>query len=461
MIYHQLFAQIDRTVRVGVIGTGQYATALVTQSRVVDQLDVPVVCDTNPDAAQNAYHHAGLDSDKTIIADTGKQAAEAIERGKHVILTDAMQMMDLPLDVIVESTGIASAGAQHGLEAIRHGKHVAMVSKETDVTVGPILKHRADEAGLVYTAVDGDQHGLLMGLVQWACDLGLEVLCGGKSLDSDRVYDPEANAIVWSKGKIHIPDQRIFAAQTAEGPSAHVAQRRKTLGQRGAIAGYDITELTIAANATGLAPDVETLHTPIVRTVEIPEVLAPKEDGGILSQRGVIDCVSCLRRAHEPGLGGGVFIVVACENDYSRRILTTKGLISNAKGTTALIYRPYHLCGVETPITALVAGLLNLPTGALHYRPCFDIVARAKEPLKTGDQIGTDHSTNLEYLMRPALPVAPDNPLPFHMASGNPLSREVPAGALITASAICAQDNDPLWMLRKKQDAHFLGESAS
>ena len=96
MIYHQLFAQIDRTVRVGVIGTGQYATALVTQSRVVDQLDVPVVCDTNPDAAQNAYHHAGLDSDKTIIADTGKQATEAIERGKHVILTDAMQMMDLP-----------------------------------------------------------------------------------------------------------------------------------------------------------------------------------------------------------------------------------------------------------------------------------------------------------------------------------------------------------------------------
>lgn len=456
MIYHQLFAQTDRTVRVGVIGTGQYATALIAQSRVVDQLDVPVVCDTNPDAAQNAYAHAGLDSDKTIIADTGKQAAEAMERGKHVILTDAMQMMGLPLDVIVESTGVASAGAKHGFEAIRRGKHVAMVSKETDVTVGPILKHLADEAGLVYTAVDGDQHGLLMGLVQWARDLGLEVLCGGKSLDSDRVYDPEANAIVWSKGNIQIPDRHTFAAQTAEGPSAHVAQRRKILGRRGAIAGYDITELTIAANATGLIPDTDTLHTPIVRTVEIPEVLAPKEDGGILSHRGVIDCVSCLRQRGEPGLGGGVFIVVACENDYSRRILTTKGLLSNAKGSAALIYRPYHLCGVETPITTLVAGLLNLPTGATHYRPHFDIVARAKERLKAGDPIGTDHSANLDYLMRPALPVAPDNPLPFHMASGNALCRDVPAGALITASAIRARDGDPLWTLRNEQDAHFL-----
>lgn len=459
MIYHQLFAQTDRIVRVGVIGTGQYATALVTQSHAIDQLHVPVVCDTNPDAAQNAFDHAGLDVDKTIIADTGKQAAVAIAQGKHVILTDAMQMMDLPLDVIVESTGVASAGANHGLEAIRHGKHVAMVSKETDVTVGPILKHLADQAGLVYTAVDGDQHGLLMGLVQWARDLGLEVLCGGKSLDSDRVYDPQANALVWSKGSIQIPDRRIFAAQTAEGPSAYVAQRRKILGQRGASAGYDITELTIAANATGLIPDTDTLHTPIVRTVEIPEVLAPKEDGGILSQRGVIDCVSCLRQQGEPGLGGGVFIVVACKNAYSRRILTTKGLISNRKGSAALIYRPYHLCGVETPITTLVAGLLNLPTGATHYRPRFDIVARAKEPLKAGAQIGTDHSTNLEYLMRPALPIASDNPLPFHMASGNPLRRDVRAGELITASAIRAQDNDPLWTLRKKQDAHFLGQS--
>ena len=279
-----------------------------------------------------------------------------------------------------------------------------MVSKETDVTVGPILKRRADRAGLVYTAVDGDQHGLLMGLVQWARALGLEVLCGGKSLDSDRVYDPQANAIVWSKGNIRIPDRRTFAAQTAEGPSAHVAQRRNILGRRGAIAGYDITELTIAANATGLVPDTDTLHTPIVRTVEIPEVLAPKEDGGILSHRGVIDCVSCLRQPGEPGLGGGVFIVVACENAYSRRILTTKGLISNAKGSAALIYRPYHLCGVETPITALVAGLLNLPTGATHYRPQFDIVARAKERLKTGDprRHGSQRESRIPHAPCPA-----------------------------------------------------------
>lgn len=83
-------------------------------------------------------------------------------------------------------------------------------------------------------------------------------------------------------------------------------------------------------------------------------------------------------------------------------------------------------------------------------------MGRAKEPLKAGDQIGNDHSKNIEYLMRPALPIAADNPLPFHMANGNTLSRDIPAGAFITASAIHPKDNDPLWTLRKEQDAHFL-----
>ena len=75
--------------------------------------------------------------------------------------------------MIAEATGSAEAGAVHGSEAIRNGKHVAMINKEADVTVGPILKHHADRAGVVYTAVDGDQHGLLMGLVSWARELGL------------------------------------------------------------------------------------------------------------------------------------------------------------------------------------------------------------------------------------------------------------------------------------------------
>ena len=381
-------------------------------------------------------------------------------RGKRVILTDAMAMMDLALDVIVESTGMPTAGAKHAAAAIAHGKHVAMVSKETDVVVGPILKHRADAAGLVYTAVDGDQHGLLIALVRWARDLGLEVLSGGKSLEFDHVYDPESNTISWSKGSLQIPDQHrdIFNPRKPENASQFAAARREVLGELGAIAGYDIGEMTIAANATGLRPDVDTLHYPVVSIPEIPQVLAPIEDGGILSTRGVIDCVSCLRRPYEAGMGGGVFIVVSCENDYSRYILTSKGLIANKKETTALIYRPYHLCGVETPMTALVAGLLKLPTGATDYRQSYDVVARARETLKAGDTIGTDHSKNVTYLMQSAKPVGPGSPLPFHMASGNRLAVDVQKGEILTTDAVLVPEDRFLWDLRREQDALFAGK---
>lgn len=460
MIYHQLFKKIDRTVRVGVIGTGHFATAIITQSQVINQLSVPVVCDVNPDAAQKAYDQAGLDSDQTIICETTQQAKQAMESGKHVILTDALQMMDLPLDIIVESTGHPNSGAKHALEAIRHGKHVAMVSKETDVLVGPILKHHADKAGLVYSAVDGDQHGLLISLVQWTRDLGLEVLSGGKALESDHVFDPDTNIMSWGRQSLQLSEEHrdLFSAKTPENASQYIAKRREVLGDLGKAMGFDLTEMTISANATGLQPDIETLHAPVVSIPEIPQVLAPKEDGGILSHRGVIDTVSCLRRPYDAGLGGGVFVVVACENDYSRHILTTKGLISNQKSSTALIFRPYHLCGVETPITALVAGLLNEPTAAIHYHPQFDIVARAKVDLKAGEKIGTDHSTNVEYLMHPAKPITANNVIPFHLANGNTLAKDVAKGEMLKVEDIVEPADNVVWTLRREQDAHFLNK---
>jgi predicted homoserine dehydrogenase-like protein len=67
-----------------------------------------------------------------------------------VALKDALLAMDLPLDVVVEATGVPEAGARHALEAIRHGKHVVMVNKEADAAVGPILKQHADRQGVAY-----------------------------------------------------------------------------------------------------------------------------------------------------------------------------------------------------------------------------------------------------------------------------------------------------------------------
>ena len=458
MIYSQLFDRLapDAKVRAGIIGTGHYATAIVTQSADIARLDVPVVADIDLESARRAFQRAGLADDVIVACDSRAAALRAMERGQKVILADALLMMDLPLDVIAEATGSAEAGALHGSEAIRNGKHVTMVNKEADVTVGPVLKHLADRAGLVYTAVDGDQHGLLIALVSWARELGLEVLCGGKFRDTGLIYDEATGTLFHRRKAFPLPKEalRHFAPIAPGEAEAASVGRLAALGSAGEIGHNDYEELTIAANGTGLTPDLESLHHPALRTVEIPEVLCPVEDGGILGIRGAIEMVTDLRHADEADGGGGVFVVVSATSEYSRYILSTKGCYSNERGTAALIYRPYHLCGVETGMSILCAGLLGLPTGATEYLPRFDVIARVTEDKAAGQTLDYE---DVQVMVRPARAVDGGAPLSLHMALWNELAVDVPAGTLITKAEVVPPEDSALWKLRRQQDDLFLG----
>ena len=459
MIYHHLFDQIEekRTVRAGLIGSGHYGTAVITQARYITLLEIPIIADVDPQAARLAYHCAGITDDEIVLCDSRAAAMRAMEAGKFVITEDPILLMDIPIDVVVESTGVPEAGARHAYEAVQHGKHVAMINKETDAVIGPILKHLADSAGVVYTPVDGDQHGLLIGLVLWARSLGLEVLSGGKARNNECIYDPEAKTVSCGRSTVSINESEAWALnRIPEGEAnRYICARREILASLPKTSNSDLGEMTVAANATGLMPDIPELHLPVVRISEIPEILCPVEEGGILETKGAIDIVTCLRGADDAGLGGGVFIVVSCENDYSRTILTTKGLIPNRRGSTAVIYRPYHLCGVETPISILSAALLNVPTGAATVKPHVDLVAKSNCELKTGTILGGGHSNDIDAAILPASPIATGKPLPLYLLTGNGLSRDVGADTLITQEMVDPPADSRLWSLRQQQDAHF------
>ena len=459
MIYQHLFDRVKekRIVRAGLIGSGQYGTAVITQARYIPLLEIPIVADVDPQAARLAYHRAGITDDEIALCDSHTGVVRAMELGKFVIVEDPMLLLNTPIDVIVEATGVSEAGARHAYEAIQHGVHVAMINKETDSVIGPILKHLADSAGVVYTPVDGDQHGLLIGLVLWARSLGLEVLSGGKARNAECIYDPEVRTVSCGRSTVTVTEADTWKLDRIPDGIAnrYISARRETLAALPKTANSDLGEMTIAANATGLIPDVPTLHLPVARISEIPEVLCPVEEGGILQTKGAIEIVTCLRKTDEAGLGGGVFIVVSCENDYSRMILTTKGLIPNSRGSAAVIYRPYHLCGVETPISILSAALLNVPTGAATVQPYVDLVAKSTRQLKAGTILGGDHSPDIDAAILPASPVANGNPLPLHLLDGVRLSKDVAAGTLITQEMVEPPLDSLLWSLRRQQDAHF------
>jgi predicted homoserine dehydrogenase-like protein len=445
-------------VRAGVIGCGQFGTSIFAQSASVPLLEISAAADHNLDAARHAYRCAGVPDEAICLCDSRRAVLHAFESGKRVIVADPLLLMELPLDVIVEATGLPEPGALQAEAAIRHGRHVAMVNKEADVTVGPMLKRLADEAGVVYTAVDGDQHGLLIGLVAWARRLGLEVLCGGKSRDLEIGFDRLAGSL--SIGSRPIPltaeEFQAFDPLPPDQKEPHLAARRDHLGDWSRIGGWDLVELVIAANATGLVPDLPSgVHCPVVYAGEIPRVLCPTEMGGILHARGVIDAVTCLYQPHEARLGGGVFLVVTAASDIARGILRGGGVCHNSDGTAALITHPYHLLGIEAIQSLLAAALLGVGTGAVDYQPRFDVLIRAARDMEAGTLFGNDHSPDTEAFIGPAAPLADDRPLPLHLANGNRLARSVVRGTVITREMVVEPTNSALWALRALQDACF------
>ena len=443
-------------VRIAVLGAGSFGASIISHSSYVAALRVCAVADTDLQAARQAYRRAGIPETQLAVCDEVGQVAAAFEAGRYIVTTNPHILLGLPLEVVVEATGSAEAGADHAQAAIAHGKHVAMVTKEADAAVGPILKHRADAAGVVYTAVDGDQHGLLISLVGWARMIGLEVLCGGKMQDADLILEDSPPAFR-HLGK-HLPLTPQAASDFAPFPGearASIARRAQRLGSRGGAYSWDLVELTIAANATGLAPDVPRTHCPACWTSEIPALLCPRELGGLCAGSGRIDAAQIIRRSHEGSLGGGVFVVVRNRGDAMQCIMGHKGMICHPNGSTALLMHPYHLLGIEAIGSILAAAILRTPTGALDYRPRFDVVYRTTRPLLAGDYVGDDHSPALSAEIVPAVRLAATSPVPAGLACRSRLRRPLAAGTLITGADIERPAGSILWDLRDEQERIF------
>ena len=454
MIYTSLFDKSEKKIlKAGVIGTGDYATAMITQSITVPRLDVPAISDINIDAAIKAFTLSGIAREDMVIAENYEAAINALESGKRVIAEDPMLLMELPLEVIVEATGDAEFAAGSASKAIEHGKHVVMVTKETDASIGPVLNRMAKKAGLVYTAADGDQPSLAVGLHNWCKELGLEVICGGKYAENELGVDRDEQLILPRNSEpipVSAEDINTFDL-FPEGPFTEtVARRRELLGKAGAIYNFEMSELTIVGNLTGLAPEKERLHHPIVWPEEIPSVLCREEEGGILSGTGVLDLANYILAPNRNGMAGGVFSIVSCATEYSRRILFDKKVPTNKTGTAFLISRPYHLCGVETVMSALTAGLIGVPTSEGDYKQLFDVCSRTRQALTKGTVIGDPEV--VKNGIQSAKPVIGDNIGPYHLAEGYPLNQDVPADTLLTCAMFDIPESALLWKLRKEQD---------
>jgi len=453
---HKLF-QLKGITNVGLIGTGAFGRSFLDQARVTPGTRVPVVCDRELEVAEDACLQAGVPRADLKICRTAADANHAIESGKTAVVSDALLLMELAIEVVIEASGMPEAGANHARGALAKGKHVVMVTKETDCVVGPLLNRLAQDAGLVYTPADGDQPSLLIGLISWAETLGLGIVCAGKAGELDFVYESDANIIARGR-QTETGVEKDLWEMSGSAAEQKVGRRRRSLESLTQFSVADLCEMAIVINATGYDYDASHLHAPIARIIEMPEIMCSRAAGGILQKEGVIDMVNCLRRPDEISFAGGVFVIVKCLGRETWQLLKKKGHLVSRDGTRAMIFRPCHLLGVETATSVLTANHLKCSTGGLDPRPRVDVGARAIRSLPAGQRLSMAHDHAIAGVMPEILPVEPmasGGPVPYYLAAGHKLKRGVEEGELLTYEMIDHDRQSCLWKLRREQDELF------
>jgi predicted homoserine dehydrogenase-like protein len=443
-------AASGRPVRVTLVGAGRFGTTVAAGIGQMPALKLSVVCDLRTENARGAWEAAdGKEVSEQMAymsaGDTG-DLASLVDDGRPVATNDVAAAVAAPVDVVVEATGVPEIATRTALGAIRAGHHVVMVTVEADVLLGPTLKRYADEAGVVYTLTDGDQPAVTKRLCDWAQALGYEIVAAGRGT---RYYPSDA---------VGVPEE-AFARY---GYSEDLVTRRRFNAQMynsfrdGSKAQIEMCAL---ANLTGLVPDRRGMHEPGVGIPDLAKVFALKRDGGILDRSGVVELANCVGSDGEDvdrGIAIGVFAVVKTNNPILAEDLPFYGLpgagVATGTGGYAAFYRPFHLCGIETPLSIAEAALLHLPTAAPRSTPAADVVAVAKRDLKAGDVLDGSGGKNVRGVIERAEVARAERLLPEGLAYRVPLTRDVAQGEPITWDMVQLPEDSVAVRLRREQD---------
>ena len=420
-------ADEGRPVRIGVIGSGEMGTDLVTQGMLMKGVSVCAIATRRPHTAREAVRIAYGDDAMAREADTASKMTEAIEAGA-IAVTSVETMVTNPLiDVVIDATGKPGVAADFDLLAMEHGKHVVMMNVEADVTIGPYLKKEADRLGVVYSVGAGDEPSSCMELIEFASALGYRIVSAGKGKNNALNHDA-------------VPDDYREEAT------------RRNMNPRMLVEFVDgsktMVEMAAIANATGLVPDVPGMHGPNAGRDELAQVLVPREDGGILSKKGVVDYTI------GKGVAPGVFVVVEATHP---RIIERMDDLHVGRGPYYAFHRPYHLTSLEVPLTAARIMLHGKADMVPLPRPVAEVCAVAKRDLAPGETLDAIGETCYRSFTMVGSEARQKGAIPVGLLEGGKVLAPVRKGELLTAANATPDTSTRLYALRRKQDEMLFG----
>lgn len=354
-VFHDLEARearLGRPLHAAIIGAGFLGGGLVHHLSKIRGMRPVIVANRTVEKARRVLERAGVARDRIVLCDDSEAASRAIEAGCSVVTQDLYLGCHVPsIDVILEATGTMHIGTGAAVEAIDQRKHIVEANPEVQVTIGAHLKRRADEAGVVYSDIDGDQPGIIMNLHAYTKGLGLEPVVAGNCKGVLKRYaTPET--------------QEAFARQAGISPWIATAAADGT---------KVCLEMALVANATGLRV-VRTGHFGLETRLET--LLEDFGREGLLEGPGIVE--------YTLGIPSGVFVIARSDDPQVQKEFR---YLKMGDGPNYLFYRPYVLCQFEAPLTAAEAVLYGTATATPLGLPTADVATFAKRSLRAGEPL--------------------------------------------------------------------------
>ncbi len=413
----------NNPIKVCLVGAGLMGKGLVSQLTRVDGMTPSVVVSNKIQDSVDAFTIAGIHRSDIVIARNTTDIDNAVRAGKFV----ATDMWDMAVragmtDVIVDATGVPDTGARIATTSILEGKDIVMLNVEADVVVGPYLNRLAKQEGVIYTGSAGDEPGAVMELYDFAVSTGFKVLALGKGKNNPLDH--------------HVTPQMVREKAEKSG--------LKPLRLASFIDGTNtMVEMAAMANASGFVPDVRGGHGPDTTVAELPKVYSLKSEGGILNRYGIVDFAF--------GAAPGVYAIVTTDLPQVHHEMK---FLKMGDGPNYVLFRPYHLTSLETPITIAKAHIYREPSIVpMLDRPVAEVITIAKKDIKKGeyfDGIGeeTVYGSIEEYNV-----AKKEDLVPIGLINRNARARvDIKKDEYITNDMIELDTDTEIYKLRQLQD---------
>ena len=391
-----------RPIRVAMIGAGATGRASALQlGTPVAGIRLAGIANRTAAHAERTFREAGIE--RWATTDAAGKTADSIRAGVPVLTDDPSLLIHCPeIDLVVEVTGTVDYAAGITLDAIAHGKHIVIVNAELDSTIGPMLKARADQAGVVLTNTDGDEPGVAMTLFRYLRSLGLTPVAAGNIKGMVDYYrNPDTQRAFAEKNDQDVRKVTSFADATKLS-----------------------MEATVLANATGFQVGRRGMYGPACANVREMAQLLPARD---LLAGGIVDYA--LGAAPHTG----AFVVVHEENALKKAQLAYYKM---GDGPFYVFYTPFHLPHLQIASTIGRAALFQDPTVAPQAGPRCEVVAVAKRDLRAGETIDGVGGFTVYGLIENTTPARAGNALPMGLAEGCVLRHAVAKDSVVSTDDV-------------------------